>query len=233
MQVIYSNDGICWTSPQWATRTGGPMSQCLGIYNSVPVEQVTALDDGTAIELIGVEGSISYLIDPQHMYETALIGYSPVTDPSLVYFYGYPKVTTGGVASPSSLLLPNWWVYSYEDRFKPYNYFMNLQAAFDPSTGDLYIGRAYPYPFDRGPASDMDLNEAFVPTFLQAAATMMTDSVTGRYASRRVQSFTGYTSEQNPVVQNAYRVDVKFCSSGEFSQLLDVAGGPRQCVWLQ
>ena len=174
MQVVFSNDGICWTNPRWATRVGGPMSQCLAIWDSVPVEQVTAIDDGTDIKLIGVEGSIPYLSNYMNMNETAVIGYSPAADPSRVYLYEWPKVTALGVVSPYTL--HPWWSYSYENRFQPYNYFMNLQAAYDSSTGDLYIGRGYPYPFDRGPGYYGDLRDSLlVPGWGQADAVMMWD----------------------------------------------------------
>jgi hypothetical protein len=178
LQVVFSNDGICWTTPQWVTRLGGPMSTCLGMSNTVPVEWITAFDDGTDIKLIGVEGSIAYLLDYQHMDDTAVIGYSPATSPSNLYLYESSAVVNTGVSSPYTLV-PSWY-YSYTNRFQPYNYFMNVQAAFDPSTGDLYLGRAYPYPFDRGPASDMDRESELVPEGGQAAAVMMYDSATGR-----------------------------------------------------
>lgn len=179
LQVAFSNDGICWTTPQLATRLGGPMSQCLGISNSVPVEQVTAIDDGYEIQLIGVDGGISYLTNHENMDDTAVIGYSLVANPSNVNLYDASKVVNTGVYSPYTLY-PTWY-NSYSNRFQPYLYFMNLQAAYDPSTGDLYMGRAYPYPFDRGPASEYDNNNPWlVPQGGQGEATMMTDSSTGR-----------------------------------------------------
>lgn len=45
------------------------------------------------------------------------------------------------------------WNYQQVSRYAPYAYFMNLAIGFDVQSGYFYIGRGYPYPYDRGSMS--------------------------------------------------------------------------------
>jgi hypothetical protein len=167
LYYAFSDDGICWTPHRPATRTGGPSFPCSSLTNSVPIEQVTAIDAGDRIWLVGAEGDIqNQLIYAQNMNRTMTsLGWVSVSDPGSINLHTTPELTNSGVylpsTGPSSV---------HPDRYKPYAYFFNLQMAWDSTTGYLYIGRAYPYPFDRGfwDLSDAPY-DANTPTYYEVA----------------------------------------------------------------
>ena len=165
LYVAFSNDGICWTPHRPATRLGGPTFSCHAIANSVPIEQVTAIDGGDRIWLVGAEGDIqNQLMHAFNMNRTMTsLGWASTSDPTDVTLHSTPELTNSGVflpsTGPSSV---------HPDRYKPYAYFFNLQMAWDASSGYLYIGRAYPYPFDRGPWDLADYPyDANTPTYYE------------------------------------------------------------------
>jgi hypothetical protein len=182
MYVAFSNDGICWTANQLATRLGGPFAACIGASNTVPVEAVTAFDDGIGVKLIGMEGDILLLSDGQNMDQTqTYIGGASYLNPSNVGLYSAPMVVNSGIYSPVGVFEPYpYYLYSYAWRYEPYLYFMNMQGAYDPATGDLYVGRAYPYPFDRGQTNGSDYLYFATPKWWQTQDVFMTDPATGR-----------------------------------------------------
>jgi hypothetical protein len=148
LYVSFSNNGTCWTPHRPATRPGGPsFPSCSSLTNTVPIEQVTAIDGGDKIWLVGAEGDINGQLKwAMNMNRTLTsLGSASLTDPATITLHSTPELTNSGVylpsTGPSSV---------HPDRYKPYAYFFNLQMAWDASTGYLYIGRGYPYPFDRG-----------------------------------------------------------------------------------
>ena len=180
MYVAFSNDGICWTSSQLATRLGGPFAPCIGASNTVPIEAMTAFDTGSQIAMIGVEGDIIDLSNRDNMSQTmTAIGSASYASPGYISLYDQSMVVNTGVLLPTNLFLGR---YSYEERFEPYAYFFNLQGAYDASSGDLYLARAYAYPFDRGSkdSSDNPQSPNIVPQGWQGEAVMMFDPATGR-----------------------------------------------------
>jgi len=159
LYVSFSHDGICWTPPRKVTRPGGPSFPCYPqITDTVPIEAMSAVDGGNTLYLVGVEGDIQQLAPPvtvldlngeprryNNMDRTlTAIGTASVNDPALITILG--GVSAAGMlipdVGPANGANPN--------RYKGYAYFMNLQTAWDPTTGDFYLGRGYPYPYDRG-----------------------------------------------------------------------------------
>jgi hypothetical protein len=160
--VFYSlsNNGVCWTTPRPAVRPGGPTFNCSStITNSVPVEAVSAIDAGNTIYLVGIDGDISNqlappvtVLDPDgsprrynNMNKTmTALGSASTSDPGLITVLG--GITANGMFvpkyGPANPANP--------DRYKSYTYFIDMDIAWDPTTGNFYIGRAYPYPYDRG-----------------------------------------------------------------------------------
>jgi hypothetical protein len=160
----YSNDGICWTTPRQVVRSGGPSFPCLpGHANTLPIEQAAALDGGNTLYLVGVEGDINQLAPPvtqldtdnftprrynlMNRTQTALAWASP-NDPGTITLFPSPELSANGMFIPN--VGPN--NSTNDQRYKGYAYFMNLHIAYDAANGDLYMGRGYPYPYDRGSA---------------------------------------------------------------------------------
>jgi hypothetical protein len=168
LAISFSDDGICWTPPRIAHRGGGPSFPCLpGETNTIPIEQITAIDSGgDLIWLVGVEGNIDELAPPmeevdgcetcytyrrlQNMERTqTYLGVALPANPGTIYLnQPYPELTKHGI------YLPHTGPYNttHGSRYQPYPYFINLQVAYDATSGDFYIGRGYPYPYDRGSA---------------------------------------------------------------------------------
>lgn len=147
LYVSFSNDGICWTPISPATRVGGPSFPCLpDVMNTVPVETAAAIDGGDTIYLMGIEGNGAELIDYTQMDRTqTYIGVATPANPEYVTLLWSPaEVSAAGVVSPSGVTSG-----PYLERFRPYKYFMNMDMAYDAATGYLYVGRAYPYAYDR------------------------------------------------------------------------------------
>ncbi|HEX2060582.1 MAG TPA: hypothetical protein VHK90_07565 [Thermoanaerobaculia bacterium] len=156
----FSNNGICWTTPRPAQRPGGPSFNCSStITNSVPVEAVSAIDAGDTIYLVGIEGDISNqlappvtVLDPNgqprrynNMNRTmTALGSASTSDPR--------TITILGSLSAAGMFLPNYGPANpaNPERYKSHAYFINMDIAWDPTTGNFYISRAYPYAYDRG-----------------------------------------------------------------------------------
>lgn len=156
----FSNNGVCWTPPRPMYRAGGPSFNCSqSITNSVPVEAVSAIDAGNTIYLVGIEGDISNqlappvtVLDPDgnprrynNMNKTmTALGSASTNDPG--------TLTILGGLSANGMFVPQYGPAnaSNPQRYKSYTYFIDMDIAWDPTTGNFYIGRAYPYPYDRG-----------------------------------------------------------------------------------
>jgi hypothetical protein len=157
-----SADGICWTAPRQVVRPGGPSFGChSAIMNTVPIESATAIDAGDKVVLVGVEGDIQnqLAVSPTETSggvatyrrwsnfdrTQTYMGYTNYSDPSTLVLFPNPELSTAG------LFLPQTGTAYYDNptRYKTYAYFMNMQAAWDAGSGYFYIGRGYPYPFDR------------------------------------------------------------------------------------
>lgn len=150
LYVSFSIDGTCWTGLRQVTRAGGPSFACLpGVTDTVPVETAAAIDSGTQIYLMGIEGDTTPLKDPAQMDRTqTYIGTTTYTNPHILNLIGSAEVSASGIVSPSGVTSGD------ITRYRPYNYFMNMDMTFDESTGYLYVGRAYPYPFDRNAVNE-------------------------------------------------------------------------------
>ena len=157
LYVAFSNDGTCWTPGREVHRPGGPsFPHCYpGHTETVPIEQMQAIDGGDRLWLIGVEGNIKELvpdIDGTYRHWTAMdrtqtyMGWASYTQPDVVNLVNPPELTANGMYHPTTG--PRNYVHS--TRYRPYAYFMNLTIGFDAATGYFYIGRGYPYTYDRG-----------------------------------------------------------------------------------
>jgi hypothetical protein len=162
LYLSFSNDGICWTAPRQAVRSGGPSFACFpGHSNTVPIEQVAAIDGGSTLYLVGVEGDINQIAPPLTQLDTdnwtprrynlmnhtqTALGSASPNDPATIVLFPTPEVSASGMFLPN--VGPN--NFTNDQRYKGYAYFMNLHIAYDAASGDIYMGRGYPYPYDRG-----------------------------------------------------------------------------------
>ena len=174
----FSDDGICWTTPRAATQSGGPTLSCSGITNAVPILQAAALDRGTnltnTIAVVTVEGDGGALIPPcesgtqcpraDAMSRTqTYLWHASRSNPGTMVLDG--ELTSRGVFTPrGGPVIPG---DTWPDRYDPYEYFVNLQIAYDPQSGNFYIGRGYPYPYARY----ANLFGHNTPTFSQTVKT--------------------------------------------------------------
>jgi hypothetical protein len=171
MYVSFSDDGICWTPIRRGTVPDGPIAICgpdTGKKDMVPIEVMSAIDGGDTIHLMIMEGDASKLLPHNSMDRTyAHIAYASPAAPTQIQWYGNADVdiVKFGVFSPSGS--PS------STRYQTYNYFMNLDMAFDPTNGYLYVARGYPFPFDRW----ADVYNAQVPCHWQGDPVVLYDPV--------------------------------------------------------
>jgi hypothetical protein len=145
--VSYSMDGVCWTTPQPMRHAGGPSASCApALGNSlVQIETYDAIDGGDTIYFIGIDGNVPNLLQPANMPTTdAVWGHAPTSAPYVLTLEQFYKVHSVGILTPAAASN-----YCDPDRFRPYAYFINVAIAWDEVHGDLYVSRAYPWPFDR------------------------------------------------------------------------------------
>ena len=222
LYVAFSNDGICWTAGQQATRNGGPSFPCFsGHVSTVPVEQATAFDDGLQIQLIGMDGDEAVLANRYTMPNTqTYVWTATYASPSVMLSNGLLQVTNNNILNP---VMYNSFAIT-DDRFMPYYYFFNMSGAFDAATGDLYLSRGYPYPFDRGSAGDGDypFNNT-VPADYQAETTFLYDS------ERGVSSPVGGCNPAPAILPN--RVQVYKMHIGSLSNIGAIATGGWNLVF--
>lgn len=153
--VSYSNDGICWPVTVPMHHAGGPGSDCAPELGTelVPTEAFGAIDSGLTIYLMGVEGNNTLLAQYNEMDQTHTAwGYSDPASSDVLWTTPDVDVTGTGVFTPHSLpetapMFPN--------RFVPYMYFFNMSIAWDAASGDLYVTRGYPHPYDRATTPEM------------------------------------------------------------------------------
>lgn len=169
--VAYSNNGTCWTTPQQVIYYNAATFPCYPGGNFLATPGMTAIDAGNQIYLIWMEGDNSVLapadlaarnleMDRTHTY-WGTAGISSGGGPAYVTYGG--ELTANGVSSPTTISNP-----VNPRRYKPYNYFFNLSAAWDSANGDLYLSRGYPYPYDRGFTDSQEIAKDFaVPSYLQ------------------------------------------------------------------
>jgi hypothetical protein len=138
LYVSFSPNGLSWTSPAMVSRPGGPTSDCFPGIETVPVEAVGAVYDGSgSIYLVGLEGSIGDLGNPENFNSTlTYLGVASTSNPTTVTLLG--MISAAGVVTPniSGCIAPK--------------YFANLGVAYNASTGYFYLTRGYAYPFDLG-----------------------------------------------------------------------------------
>jgi hypothetical protein len=161
--VQYSADGVNWNSITPLHHAGGPSLPCapnLG-PNLVAVEAIDAVDDGQGtIHLVGQEGKVSLLVDPNNMDQTfASMGTSTyATSSDVTIDAATCMLTNSGVFSPL--------MAGASSRFRTYSYFQNMAMAWDAANGDLYCTRGYPYPLDRNPELGATIPSSSVTTQL-------------------------------------------------------------------
>lgn len=145
LMVAFSNDGINWTPPKYADYpTGTPQHDCgTDSFWAISVEAAGAVYDGSSkIYVVAVEGNVEMLVQRNLMSSTqTYVGSADRSDPRRITIIG--QLTNNGMFNPKPSGQTN-------DRFESYQYFLNLGVAYDEPTGTLYIGRSYPYPYDRG-----------------------------------------------------------------------------------
>jgi hypothetical protein len=159
VMVSFSNDGYCWTAAVPLRRAGGPSSTCapaLGA-NLVPMEAVGAIDSGNYVYFMGMEGDNSILIHDYNMNHS-YVSWGYTLPSSMSHLVLGPP---GRSVDPSEKNMSDAGLFNpkapYDDpsprpspdRFRSYAYFFNMAIAWDAASGDLYIARGYPYPYDR------------------------------------------------------------------------------------
>jgi hypothetical protein len=180
--VSFSNDGTCWTTATPLRRAGGPSSTCAPELGAdlVPVEALGAIDSGSQIYLMGIEGDNSILINWYNMdHNYVSWGTSSPAGAGTVTIPADRDMSDAGLFNPKA---------PYEDpfgripdRFRSYAYFFNMAITWDAAYGDLYVTRGYPYPYDRGniyPVSDQK-----VPTEYQDQENTLWNYDFGAYQS--------------------------------------------------
>jgi hypothetical protein len=160
--ISFSNDGTCWTTPEPLRKEGGPSAECAPDLGTdlVQVESFDAIDTGNNfILLLGIEGNVQTLVDYSNMDSTLTAwGYSNFPDMRQLYMPSTHNVTSAGIVSPAGIASTNL-------RYKTYSYLINPALAWDAAHGDLYLTRAYPYPFDRYGADVPSLRQQFPKRF--------------------------------------------------------------------
>src|SRR6185436_3696259 len=78
---------------------------------------------------------------------------APPNDPGAITVLG--EITANGMFvptyGPSNPANPQ--------RYKSHTYLIDMDIAWDPTTGNFYVGRAYAYPYDRGSLIPIGLND--------------------------------------------------------------------------
>ena len=187
LTLAFSHDGICWTQPPLMARQGtpGPTYDCYPYFSdTVLTESAAAFDNGNWLYILYSEGNVSEApagypsiaaarlgLTTNMSRALAYVAYASIDDPGLIRPLAPAEFTTAGMFRPV-------WASFNPDRYSPYNYFINMQATWDVLNGDLYVSRAYPYPFDRGSSGDLPANTV-TPTPAQAATVEMLDPNTG------------------------------------------------------
>lgn len=158
IQVAFSNDGTTWTDRAYATYANGPTpsvectlttdwgSSVVGV-TGIKVEAMSAVRDPTSgrIHIVGVEGDTAFLANPSMMSQTQTYrGWAESSNPALIYRGN--QISSAGLFNPR---LPG----TVGDQYETYHYFINLGMTYDASSGTLYLGRGYPYPFTRDQGS--------------------------------------------------------------------------------
>jgi hypothetical protein len=151
VMVSFSNDGICWTTPVPASGPHGNEDNCAPQFLGAEMaEMVAAIDTGSFVALMVMRGdnvNLAYNVD-MNTSGAYLLWASYYSMGSLANYMAAPstsEVSSNGLFRPlaaTNMCSP--------DRFRSYGYLENLDAAYDPVTGYLYMSRGYPYPFDRG-----------------------------------------------------------------------------------
>lgn len=164
--VSYSNDGVCWPVTVPMHRWGGPSSPCTQLGTDlVPVEAVGAIDSGTNIYLMGMEGDNTWLAHYDEMDKTHTAwGYSDPHAADVVWITPDVDVSGYGLFTPDTLPETDW---QFPHRYLVYNYFFNMAIAWDAASGDLYVTRAYPHPYDRSTTPEMNYGYTTVPGWSQ------------------------------------------------------------------
>jgi hypothetical protein len=186
--VCYSTDGVCWTTPQPMRHTGGPSATCAPALGSdlVQVETLDAIDGGDTIYLMGIDGNTATLAQPGNMSGTGTTwGHASRFSPDTLV------VEQSHIVSPYGMLNPLALQSTCDpDKYRPYAYFMNLAIAYDDVNGDLYVSRAYPWPYNRhGAVGDPCRSGQTTPGTDQMTGASLWNMYLGQY--QQVQGVDG------------------------------------------
>lgn len=142
--MAFSSDAIQWTDPIYPIyqHTGGPRGTRCGVdagdaFYNVKAEAVAGfLLTSNSLHLWHLEGDLALLESQAGSTSNSLTWYDTTTADDPDVFQRHGQVTLGGV---DNLNRPG----------SPYHgFFANLDATYDPATGQLYLLRVYPAPFD-------------------------------------------------------------------------------------
>ena len=123
------------------------------------VESFDVIDGGNILYFIGIEGDVATLVDPSNFDKTlSSWGYANLPDVRQLYLPPTHSVSLAGIVSPEG-------IPSATHRYKTYSYLINPAIAWDNVNGDLYLTRAYPYPFDRTDSDVPSLRQQFPKRF--------------------------------------------------------------------
>jgi hypothetical protein len=108
-----------------------------------------AVDSGSTVYLMGIEGDNSILGDMANMNHNYVSwGHSSPTNVVNLTVDPDRDMSDSGLFNPKAFTAE--YVPAYiPDRFRSYAYFFNIAIAWDAANGDLYVSRGYPYPYDR------------------------------------------------------------------------------------
>ncbi len=139
----YSQDGLSWTEPIFATRDPSDNNptlckQAAPVYPEIAAEIMTAMWDGASIFAIWFNGDVNEIVtdflngvDRSHTYLALASPEKPW------YFDEQGELITKGINAQSV------------SGFMPYApYGINLDYSYDPTEDVSYFSRTYPYPFD-------------------------------------------------------------------------------------
>ncbi len=151
LHISFSSDGTTWSAPRQVIRPGGSEYPCWsGHLNTMAVESAGAVYDGAQIYLSAVEGDFTLLADPNNMDNPyTYIATSARSSPGTVWFYDNPNISAQNLVGNSWSYGTTYGSGSPINRFYTYQYFFNMQLAYDDVHGDIYLSRAYPYGYDR------------------------------------------------------------------------------------
>ena len=169
--VAYSSDGLTWGDPIYAIHqhTGGPRAKRCGV------------DSGSAFYVVRAEAVSGFMLSSTSVHLWHLDGDLALADAWVgsttvsLTFYVTTTANAPDILQRQGQITLNGVTNLNRPGGMYYNYFPNIDATYDPSSGWLYLLRVYPAPFDaKDPTTpcNHNLNTDFktLPTHGQAWA---------------------------------------------------------------